>query len=165
MIQHIFTVGHVVTSMSKQHGAIFLSGPIERRQSNQPPQLPCWRADAFELLRRATPTVVVYTPEWGKKPEGWSYENQVAWEVMAMEWADVILFWIPRQLPELPGFTTNIEFGEWLHSGKIMVGAPPDAPHMQYLRTRCHGANIPWYNTLEDCCTAAVRKLGEANHV
>ena len=163
MIQHIFTVGHVITSMSKWHGAVFLAGPIERRQSNQPAQLPCWRADAIRLLYEAAPTLVVYNPEWSVQPEGWTYEKQVAWEIMAMAWSDVLLFWIPRQLPELPGFTTNVEFGEWLYSTKIVVGAPVEAPHMRYLQTRCHMANILWHNTLKHCCAAAIQKLSEVN--
>ena len=34
----------------------------------------------------------------------------------------VIMFWIPRSLPDILTFTANVEFGYWLHSGKIIYG-------------------------------------------
>lgn len=32
------------------------------------------------------------------------------------------MFWIPRSLPDIPAFAVNVEFGYWLHSGKIIYG-------------------------------------------
>ena len=39
----------------------------------------------------------------------------------------VIMFWIPRSLPDIPAFAVNEEFGYWLHSGKIIYGRLTDA--------------------------------------
>ena len=37
------------------------------------------------------------------------------------------MFWIPRSLPDIPAFAVNVEFGYWLHSGKIIYGRLTDA--------------------------------------
>lgn len=33
----------------------------------------------------------------------------------------------------MPAFTTNVEFGYWLHSGKVIYGRPNDACKIKYL--------------------------------
>ena len=43
------------------------------------------------------------------------------------------MFWVPRVLPDMPAFTTNVEFGYWLHSGKVIYGRPDDATKIKYL--------------------------------
>ena len=55
------------------------------------------------------------------------------WEREALTDATVIVFWIPRKLPEMPAFTTNVEFGYWLRSGKVIYGRPDDAAKIKYL--------------------------------
>ena len=55
-------------------------------------------------------------------------------EERCLHLSDVILFWIPRDLDTLPGFTTNIEWGVWHASGRCVLGAPPNAPKLRYLR-------------------------------
>lgn len=55
------------------------------------------------------------------------------WEREALTEATIIMFWIPRSLPDMPAFTTNVEFGYWLHSGKVIYGRPDDASKIKYL--------------------------------
>lgn len=55
------------------------------------------------------------------------------WERIALTNATIILFWIPRKLPEMAAFTTNVEFGYWLHSGKVIYVRPNDASKIKYL--------------------------------
>ena len=55
------------------------------------------------------------------------------WEREALTKATVILFWVPRKLPDMAAFTTNVEFGYWLHSGKVIYGRPDDASKIKYL--------------------------------
>lgn len=55
------------------------------------------------------------------------------WERIALTNATVILFWVPRKLPDMGAFTTNVEFGYWLHSGKVIYGRPNDASKIKYL--------------------------------
>ena len=33
----------------------------------------------------------------------------------------------------MPAFTTNVEFGYWLHSGKVIYGRPNNAKKVKYL--------------------------------
>lgn len=133
---------------------VFLAGPIERVAAGQAKQLPRWRDEALLQLNASGRRMIIFNPEWPERPYGWTYEKQVMWELKHLQRAHIIMFWIPRRLPDLPAFTTNIEFGEWLHSDKIIIGSPPDAPNMNYLRLRCEMRNIPWHNTLESCCAA-----------
>ena len=55
------------------------------------------------------------------------------WEREALTEATIIVFWIPRHLPDMPAFTTNVEFGYWLHSRKILYDRPNDAEKIKYL--------------------------------
>ncbi len=55
------------------------------------------------------------------------------WERIGLTNASVIAFWIPRHLPDMPAFTTNVEFGYWLHTGKVVYGRPNDAEKIKYL--------------------------------
>jgi len=61
--------------------------------------------------------------------------RQTDWEWASLDKASVIMFWIPRKLPEMPGFTTNIEFGMFMSSApeKVILGFPETAEKMRYL--------------------------------
>ena len=66
-----------------------------------------------------------------------------------MERADALMFWIPRRLWDLPGLTTNLEWGVWHQSGKVVLGAPPGTPKMRYLRHYADRAGAPQLNLPE----------------
>lgn len=55
------------------------------------------------------------------------------WERIGLTNASVIAFWIPRHLPNMPAFTTNVEFGYWLHTGKVVYDRSNDAEKIKYL--------------------------------
>jgi hypothetical protein len=59
--------------------------------------------------------------------------REVEWEDEALTRCTLIVFWVPRDLKTLPGFTTNVEFGMYLRSGKIIYGRPDNAPETRYL--------------------------------
>jgi len=158
--------------------SIFLAGPTHRikddkelkrlPRSSQPKKekseeepVHRWREDALEFLEEKGFNGVVYIPEWefNSKPEDWTYSRQVDWEKGAMTAAKVILFWIPRELHVLPGFTTNVEFGEWLNSGKIVAGAPLDTLKIRYIKERCKRSEIPWAESLQGCIHNALTIL------
>lgn len=56
------------------------------------------------------------------------FDDQAEWETTAREAATAILLWIPRDLRTLPGFTTNVEFGLDVTTGRAVLGCPPDCP-------------------------------------
>lgn len=157
------TVGTDYIEWKKKHpeeigrDRVFLAGPIERVSVGGTKTLPRWREEALSHLGTSDRRMIIFNPEWPERPLGWTYEKQVMWELEHLGLAHYIMFWIPRS-QELPAYTTNIEFGEWLYSDKMIIGSPPDAPHMKYLRLRCEMRNIPWHNALKDCCAAVAEK-------
>lgn len=137
-------------------GSLFLAGPTPRRA-----EVPSWRPAALALLAARGWEGVVFVPEDrdGRFPAG-EYEAQIDWERAALDRADVILFWIPRDLERLPGFTTNVEFGAWARSGRAVLGAPPGAPGLRYLRAVAAREGVPQAESLEGTVEAALRLAG-----
>ena len=142
---------------SNRKPSVFLAGPTYRIKEGVPVKR-SWREDAIQYFTKYGFDGVLYVPEWvgNIKPEAWTYESQVGWEIHNLKRADLILFWVPRNMEDLPALTTNIEFGEYLHSDKIVVGGPPEAVKNEYLQERCRRLDIPWCDTLEDCVSTTV---------
>lgn len=112
----------------KGEKSIFLAGPTPRGEG-----IHSWRNEAVEKLEKIGFDGVVYVPEYSTwKPKA-DYVDQAMWERVALTNATIIIFWIPRSLPDMPAFTTNVEFGYWLHSGKVLYGRPNDAVKIKYL--------------------------------
>ena len=112
----------------KGERSIFLAGPTPRGENTK-----SWRTDACKKLEQLGFDGVVYVPEYSSWKPKTDYVDQAMWEREALSEATVILFWIPRKLPDMPAFTTNVEFGYWLHSGKVIYGRPDDAEKIKYL--------------------------------
>lgn len=142
--------------------SIFLAGPTPRS-----PSVPSWRPLALALLERAGFDGVAFLPE----PRGgiWSdYIGQVTWESEALNRADCILFWIPRDLspdengyPRMAGLTTNDEWGTWKTSGKVILGTPLPKPGMQvsYQRFYAEKYGAPVFDALDSTVSEAVRRV------
>ena len=136
--------------------SVFLAGPTPRDVS-----VASWRPGAVDLLReqwsaRGEGELVVFVPESAAGDQWPGWDEQLAWEDACLNACDVIAFWVPRDLRTLPGFTTNVEWGRWEASGKVVLGAPPNAPKNRYLfhYARRHGA--PTADTLPATVAAAV---------
>lgn len=112
----------------KGEKSIFLAGPTPRGEN-----IISWRTNACEILKQLGFDGVVYVPEYSTRKPKEDYVDQAMWERIALINATVILFWIPRKLPDMAAFTTNVEFGYWLHSGKVIYGRPNDASKIKYL--------------------------------
>lgn len=109
---------------------------------------------------------VVFVPEDEDSTWRHSYDDQVEWEEMCLNYADAIIFWIPRELQHMPAFTTNDEWGFWKARDpmKLVIGTPQDAPKVRYQRYYANKHDIPLRDTLKDSCAAALEKLGETGH-
>lgn len=143
--------------------SIFLAGPSPREMSVHD-----WRHEAIDYLKSINfqGSIFVPVPERRFKGESespnWNYHNQVEWECEARSVADVILFWIPRSISgKMPGFVTNIEFGEDLSTGKVVYGRPTDAEKCRYLDKRFEDLGRPVHDTLEKTISYAVKVLGD----
>ena len=135
---------------------IFLAGPCPRGSTEQTQWQNQWHAAAVGLVKQYTSwedtTVCIPLPYETDK----AFEEGVAWEDTCMERADAILFWVPRDLEKLPGFTTNVEFGEYLKSGKIILAYPEGAPKMRYMAVKARWHDIPVSHDLEGAVREAV---------
>lgn len=137
------------------HRTLFLAGPTDRRNRRTE-----WRAQALQILKDLNFKGHVFIPESEDGKWNGKGDAQLAWETNALERADAILFWIPRDLNLLPGFTTNIEFGRWVTSGKVVLGYPTDGtPKMNAIEHYAEVNKVPVFDTLKTTIRAAVEHL------
>lgn len=137
--------------------SIFLAGPTPRSG-----KVISWRNEACKKLEEFGFDGVVYVPEYSTwKPKA-DYTEQAMWERIALSEATVILFWIPRSLPDMPAFTTNVEFGYWLHTNKVIYGRPDEAEKIKYLDWlyELDYNEVP-YNNVEELLKMAIKKVNE----
>jgi len=153
-VRLIYTEEEVPRSF-KNKKSIFLAGPTPRSSDVE-----SWRPEAIRLLEELGFDGIVFVPEHrdGLK-EGVPDEVYEDWEYRHLNVADCILFWIPRKLRTMPGFTTNIEFGDWMKSGKMVLGAPKWAKKMPYIRIKAKRYGIPHFYNMKDTVEAALAML------
>lgn len=109
---------------------IFLAGPTPRNAETK-----SWRPDFIQELNNVHFDGTVLVPEASDGIWKNDYIGQVKWELEAINKADIIAFWIPRSIPDMPGFTTNVEFGMCVTDVNkfILYGRPNDAEKNSYL--------------------------------
>lgn len=134
--------------------SIFLAGPSPRSRD-----VKSWRPQALQYLGKKGFQGTVFVPEdrHGNAPD--SYLNQVEWETDALLMSDIIVFWVPRDMDVLPGFTTNVEFGEWVNSGRVAYGRPDGAPKTRYLDYKADTYNVIVHDTLNGTLDYALSRL------
>lgn len=127
--------------------SLFLAGPTPRHYS----QAKSWRPKMLSFLEKYGFIGDVFIPELRGYVDGYEAEKMVSWEVRHLHKADVIAFWVPRQEGLLPGFTTNIEYGEFMGSGKAVLGYPENADSIMYLRKRAEMfGDVPIFGHMGD---------------
>lgn len=137
---------------TKMKSSIFLAGPTPRSKD-----VPSWRPEALKVLEDLGYDGHVFLPEprdgvWSKE-----YDNQIDWEEAALNQSDCILFWVPRDLKTMPGFTTNDEWGFWKYSGKVVFGAPDTAEKVRYQEHYAKKYGVPMGSTLKDTLKLAMK--------
>ena len=146
--------------------SVFLAGPTPRLGGPVESWRPAAVAELTAQWHRETPLTVL-SPESRGGRRAAHYDDQVEWETAAREHATAILFWIPRDLQALPGFTTNVEFGLDIATGKVALGCPPDCPNPErnrYLIYVAHRHGAPVRETLTDAVAAALGLVHAAQH-
>jgi hypothetical protein len=140
--------------------SIFLAGPTPRATGK--PAL-SWRPEAVRILRELGFKGHVFIPEDEDGVFKGNYYDQTEWEKSALKLASCIVFWVPRDLENMPAFTTNVEFGYWVarDAEKIVLGHPIDAPKTRYLdwllRSEVELFDVVISETLEGTLSQAVR--------
>lgn len=142
----------------KGKNSIFLAGPTPRGENAV-----SWRKDAVRILEELGFDGVVYVPEYSTWKPKEDYVDQAMWERNALTEADVIVFWIPRDLKEMPGYTTNVEFGYWLPTKKVIYGRPDKAPKTKYLDWLYElDYGIKPLNNLQELMEYALKKVNKS---
>src|SRR5208283_3031461 len=156
----IYTGEEIPLTITK---SLFLAGPTPRQK-----EVKSWRPDALKLLDDMGFDGIVFVPEGRDGQFKMDYDDQIAWEEKYLNVSDCIVFWVPRDLsldsqdfPKMAAFTTNIEWGTWASSGKVVLGAPEDAEKMAYLKHYAEEFKVPFSDTLTDALRAAMDKLDE----
>lgn len=110
--------------------SIFLAGPTPRSKD-----VLSWRPDAIKILENLNFKGIVFVPERKGIIEKFDYTDQVEWEQTCLNYCDEIIFWVPRNMDNMLGLTTNVEFGFWMakNPGKVLYGRPSNAPNTRYL--------------------------------
>jgi len=134
--------------------SIFLAGPTPRDHVS-----PSWRPDMIKVLRDKGYNGDILIPERRGNYLDYDYETHTDWEVKHLYAASIILFWVPRELKTMPAFTTNIEFGEFMHSGKVVLSYPKNAEKMRYLHIRATKHNIPIFHTMKKAADYVLKNL------
>jgi hypothetical protein len=139
---------------------VFLAGPTPRAGT-----VPSWRPGAVDLLAElwtGPDPLSVLVPESRGGLRAEHYDDQFAWETAARAAATVVVFWIPRDLNTLPGFTTNVEFGHDVTTGRVVLGCPPDCPNPErnrYLIALARHYGVPVRDTLRTTLACALDRL------
>ena len=142
----------IVYAQEPLEKSIFLAGPTLQMGG-----VPSWRKAAAAYLESAGFDGKVFTPEPFKGRLDLSQaDRQIAWEWEALNQATVVVFWVPRELATMPAFTTNIEFGLFAGSSKVLLGFPESAVKIRYLHRLARRYSIPVYPSLESMLDAAV---------
>ena len=147
---------HSTEEIKTEGPTVFLAGPTPRNA-----QTPSWRPEFIKELFAAGFRGTILTPEIRVFQDGYDYDKQVEWENEGLNKADLIVFWVPRELKEMPGFTTNIEFGEYMKSGKVVLGYPKEAVKMNYLHYKANKHGIPVFHTIPATCDSIIEKLAK----
>lgn len=140
--------------------SIFLAGPCPRETG-----VASWRPEFLVELEKQGYQGTVFTPESDPtQPARFDYDNQVEWEQHGRQMADAIVFWVPRKSPEMPAFTTNIEFGEDLASGRIVYGRPTWAEKCRYLDKLWAQHNRKPLEDISSLVTETLRVIGKGSN-
>lgn len=134
---------------------LFLAGPTER--NGRPTE---WRQEALQILRDLDFDGHVFIPEAEGNVWNGNREAQFHWEHSALSRADAILFWVPRNLESLPGFTTNIEFGLYAQSDRAVWGAPLGAPKNDWCERYAKTFDVPIARDLKTTILQALQVIG-----
>lgn len=151
---------------TKVQKTIFLAGPTKRLMPGNIIER-SWRHQALLNLEDAGFDGHVFIPipeshfrEGSIAEETISYEDQIAWEMNALHRADIILFYVERT-PDNLGLTTNVEFGMFASSGRVIYSRPDNAMNIRYLDKCAERNNLTIYSEMEPAIECALSRIGE----
>lgn len=141
---------------------IFLAGGTSRTDVSS-----SWRKEALMLLEKNKfdGNVIVPEPRNGfLSKEIFNKKEQISWEREMMARANVIIFWFDRCMDKhsanyLPCLTSNIEFGEWFKSEKVVLGISNESDNMDYIKEIWTELDKQYLKQLQSTIDIALKKL------
>ena len=143
--------------------SIFLAGPTPRDKD-----VPSWRPEAIRILSELGFDGTVYVPEKEFDDRSFDYLEQYWWEREALHNASVIVFWIPRNVKTMPGFTTNGEFGKYtaVNIDKVVYGRPDNSEKNKYFDLDYYvESEEKCFNNLADTLKRAIEVANERENL
>ncbi len=131
--------------------SIFLAGPTPRDAETK-----SWRPEALDILRAEGFDGTVFVPENSDGSASFTYDGQVEWELQALHSATVVLFWIPREVIQMPAFTTNVEYGHFIARPNVSIGIPSTAEKCKYLHSLAKLYHHHVFGSLSSTCRNAI---------
>jgi hypothetical protein len=110
---------------------VFLVGPTPRSRV-----VKSWRPEALKIMKDSYFNGSIYIPEDRSGKYSHDYNHQVEWEHEALEHCrkhGAIMAWVPRNLQNMPAFTTNVEFGMYVKEENFFYGRPNNSEKNRYL--------------------------------
>lgn len=137
--------------------SIFLAGPTPRKDLSL-----SWREECVEVFKELNYDGTLFLPinrdHIPFNPD--TLEEQIDWEIKSLNACDCILFWIPRLMREdyeMMGLTTNVEFGRYLNSYKLIIGGNDTKNfYLQYISKD----KYKWHYDMKDLVKDAIDFVG-----
>lgn len=111
----------------KGEKSIYLVGPTSGDKN-----IPSWRLEACKYLEEIGFDGVVYVPEISTK-EKEKGKNQERWERHAILESSIICFWIPKEIENDLYTDTDLDFGYWFSTNKVIYGTNAQTKTTRYL--------------------------------
>lgn len=160
----IFSNQPIPNSLKK---SIFLAGPSPRYYIGSVIRTDTWRHRAIDILDQLGYDGVVFVPlpdyaffKGIASNETIDYMNQVEWEEQAMNMADQLFFYVERTEENI-GLTTNIEFGKYCDSGKVVYCRPKDALKVRYFDNIWHKKDKTVFTDMKEGLEDCLDRIGE----
>ena len=148
----------IVYAQQPLEKSIFLAGPSPRKPAPGAEPVPSWRPAGCVILQELDFRGLVLVPELESLSAPDDYDAQIPWEWEGLNMGTVVVFWVARDLKNLPGYTTNVEFGLLVSSGKVVLGYPKGTPKTAYFDQLAKRYNIKVHHTLQETLAEAVRR-------
>lgn len=129
---------------------VYLAGAIDMGHAID------WQSTAIAGLADVS-DLVVLNPRRAKFDDD-TRDEQIRWELDALERADVILVWFPS---DARAPIALLETGLYMSSGKLILGAGPRYWRRRNLELTADKYNVPVYSLLMETITATLHRVME----
>lgn len=136
---------------------VFLAGAIDQDRAER------WQDHACNALGDLPGTVLnprrdAWDASWGQDLDDARFAAQVAWELDALDRADIVACWLPAgsQAP-----ISLLELGLHARGGRLLVGCPPGFHRRGNVRAVCARYGVPHCDALDDLLSAIRGRLAQ----